>query len=86
MSWRNSLLCRVADEQAVGERTGQLLNEIQRITPEKGKPPITCSIGAALCRGSFTDYYALYQCADQALYRRKKEGRAGVSFYDKILV
>ena len=67
MSWRNSLLCRVADEQAVGERTGQLLNEIQRITPEKGKPPITCSIGAAL-------------------YRRKKEGRAGVSFYDKILV
>lgn len=77
-------LTEEADEQAVRERTGQLLNETPRITPEKGKPPITCSIGAALCRGSFTDYYTLYQCAVQALYRRMKEGRAGVSFLQKF--
>lgn len=79
-------LPQVADEQAVRAKADKILAEIQRITPEAGKPAITCSIGVALCRGGFTDYCALYLCADQALYRRKKEGRAGVSFCENILV
>ena len=79
-------LPEVTGEKAVRERAGRILEEIHSITPEGGKIPITCSIGAAMCRGSFTDYYVLYQCADQALYQRKKEGRAGISFFGKILV
>lgn len=76
----------VEDEEDARIRAGRILDEVQKITPEKGKQPVTCSIGAVLCRGNFTDYYALYECADQALYRRKKEGRVGVSFFERILV
>lgn len=84
----DEFLVYLSDEmsgETVQIKAGQILDEIQRITPEQGKPPVTCSIGVALCRGGFRDYYTLYQCADQALYRRKKQGRAGVSFYERIL-
>lgn len=78
-------LPEVTGEQAVRVKAKEILAQLQRITPETGEPSVTCSIGVALCRGGFADYGTLYQCADQALYRRKREGRAGVSFYESIL-
>lgn len=74
-------LPEVADEQAVHKKVKALLSSLQLLTPEVGAPPISCSIGAALFPRRSIDYFALYKCADQALYYQKNHGRSGYSFY-----
>ena len=49
--------------------------------PQDGLPPLSLSVGVA-----FTDRKnpsgTLFQDADKALYERKKNGKAGCSFYE----
>lgn len=74
-------LPEVADEEAVHKKAKQLLEALEVITPIPGAAPITCSIGTAVFPHGSIDYYALYKCADQALYQKKSSGRKGVAFF-----
>lgn len=74
-------LPEVTDETAARQKAAQLLEAFRHITPKPGTPPITCSIGAAFFPRGSIDYYALYKCADQALYQQKSNGRNGAAFF-----
>lgn len=78
-------LPEVAGESAARKKIESLLSSLQLLTPEVGAPPITCSIGAAIFPRGGIDYFALYKCADQALYYQKNNGRGGFSFYKPSL-
>ena len=78
-------LPEVENELGVSRKVDELLTALQLLIPEVGAPPISCSIGAALFPRGSIDYFALYHCADQALYYQKKHGRGGYSFYSPDL-
>lgn len=78
-------LPEVASEAAVRKKVEILLSSLQLLTPEIGAPPISCSIGVAIFPRGSIDYYALYKCADQALYHQKSNGRGGFSIYQPSL-
>lgn len=75
-------LPEVTDEAAVRQKAEHLLNALEMIIPASGAAPISCSVGAAVFPCGSIDYYALYKCADQALYRQKNNRRGGVAFFE----
>jgi len=78
------LMRGVSDRNLVAGRCQRLLN-IFATTFRSGKRnlPLGCSIGIALSPEDGTDYYALFNHADQALYRAKARGKNDYCFYDK---
>lgn len=60
------------------------MSALEELTPLPNALPITCSIGAAVFSYGEGDYHTFFQCADQALYIRKKSGRKGVTFYQAV--
>lgn len=74
-------LTEVTTEEAVRAKVETLLKALGKLTPERGAPPISCSVGAAVLPHGGIDFYALYKCADLALYARKNSGRGGMTFY-----
>ena len=75
-------LPEVTDEASVRNKTEQMIQALSCIRPKAGAHTITCSIGVAVLPRSQTDYEALYQAADIALYRQKSNGRSGLAFYE----
>lgn len=75
----------VSDDEAVRKKLEQLISSLRTVIPEEGAPPVSCSIGAAVFPRGAIDYLELYQCADQALYFQKNNGRGGFSFYNRDL-
>jgi diguanylate cyclase len=58
-------------------------NILQALQGEsEGEPPISTSIGIAICPDDATDRHALLSHADTALYRAKNEGRATYRFFE----
>lgn len=76
----------VAGISAARAKAEQLLKQLQAITPCQGAAAITCSIGTAVFPRGSIDYFALFKCADQALYYCKNNGRSGVAVYDPNLI
>lgn len=71
----------VIDEAAVLKKAEKILAALEKIVPEAGALPVSCSIGAAVFAYGAVDYLTLYHCADRALYIRKNSGRRGVTLY-----
>ena len=71
-----ALITRVVDEDMLRKRLDQLLRSLRQSVLPDGRS-ITGSLGARLIRPDDTDFQALYQQADDALYRAKKEGKNG---------
>ena len=67
----------VADRQGLDNKLAFFLHEIERtFTSLALTVPVTCSVGAVICRGSFTDGFKdLYVKADDALYSVKESGK-----------
>lgn len=78
-------LPEIADETAAQLKAENILTALQLITPTNGAPPISCSVGVAYFPRGSIDYFALYKCADQALYFQKNNGRSGVALYTPSL-
>lgn len=72
----------IAGEKETAERIRRLLASLGKLRPVKDAPPISCSIGAALFPQKGADYYALYKCADSALYQVKAQGKNDFAFYN----
>lgn len=70
------------DAWAVAE---SVMDALRGVHPCKNDESLTCSIGIALFPQRAVEYYTLYQCADQALYQIKENGKNGFAFYDPIL-
>lgn len=75
-------LPEVKDAAAASQKAEHLLSAVSLVCPEEGEAPITCSMGVAVLPHGTVDYQTLYKYADHALYRRKKVGRDGVTFFD----
>lgn len=78
-------LSDVTDETSIENLAQSILCALHTITPDKGEPPITCSIGVAFSTAGICDYLTLFKHADQALYLKKKNGRCGFEFYETEL-
>ena len=78
-------LPEISDEAAARMKAETLLAALQQIVPDKNASAINCSVGVALFPRGSIDYFALYKCADQALYFRKRNGRGGIAFYNPSL-
>lgn len=76
-------LSEVESEDAALWKAQNLHAALGTLTSETGAPPITSSIGMAVFPHNTVEYSELYQYADEALYLRKKEGRNGVTVYDR---
>lgn len=72
----------ITGKKATAAKVRSVLEELHKITPAEGAPPISCSIGIALFPQKGADYYALYKCADMALYYVKARGRNNFAFYN----
>lgn len=75
-------LSDISSKTAAVQKAAQLLEALHRIQPAADAPPITCSIGAVVVPHGTVDYHTLYRHADSALYRRKRIGRGGASFWN----
>lgn len=71
----------VTNEEAVKSKALTVLNRLSEICPQKNSAPISCSIGAAVFPHKSIDYFALYHCADRALYQKKNSGKGGFTLY-----
>lgn len=72
----------IPDENVARKMAERLLRAVNCIRPELNEPTVTCSIGAVVLPNGRGDFQTLYRYADMALYKRKKSGRGGVSFWD----
>ncbi len=68
-------------ESVLGGKLEKLRDSLK--DPENGVPGVTLSIGIAFAREGFPEN--LFQHADKALYRVKRNGRNGYAFYDEII-
>lgn len=76
------LMRGVSDRQLVTSRCQRLLNIFaSTFRRGKNKLPLSCSIGIALSPEHGTNYYELFNHADQALYRAKASGKSDFCFY-----
>lgn len=75
-------LPEIANRTETTKRADAVLKALQMLRPEEAAQPITCSIGIAQFPQRAIDYYALYKCADLALYQMKAQGKNGFLFYD----
>lgn len=78
-------LAEAVDRTEAVRSAEKLLKALLTITPEKGAPSITCSIGIVVFSHKELDYKELYNKADLALYYRKKNGRNGITLYDSSM-
>lgn len=78
-------LPEVTDEKAARAKANTIGKAVCKLRPAPNAPTITCSIGVALFPRGSIDYFALYKCADQALYFQKWNGRGGVTFYSPAI-
>lgn len=76
-------LPEVMNELSVWHKAEQIIQAISCIRPEAGAHSITCSIGVVVQPRNQNDFGLLYQEADSALYRCKKGGRNGFTFYER---
>lgn len=72
----------ITGEKATAAKVRSVLQALHKIRPAEDAPPISCSIGVALFPQKGADYYALYKCADMALYYVKARGRNNFAFYN----
>ena len=77
------LMRGVSDRNLISNRCRRLLN-IFANTFQNGprKLPLSCSIGIAISGEHGTDYYELFNHADQALYRAKSIGKNDFCYFD----
>lgn len=61
----------------------KLVDTIHKLQWKGQEIDISCSIGIALSRSCDDDYNKLYQQADQALYKSKRQGKGNSSYYDE---
>ena len=86
-------ICRIGGDEFVvfmmGSRSQNrklIINKVEKINKvladtSDGLPPTSVSVGVVFGKDE-RDPDTMFKCADQALYKRKEEGRAGVSFYN----
>lgn len=72
----------IAGKTEVAEKLRGLLAALAALRPFADAPTISCSIGAAILPKKEADYFALYKCADSALYQIKSQGKNNFAFYD----
>lgn len=79
------LMKNIPSAQHALERAKQLSREMKKIQI-KGMEPIrfTGSMGLAFYPVHGKTYLELYRCADEALYRVKRNGRDGCAMYEKL--
>ena len=79
------LMKNIPSAQHAQERAKQLSQEMKKIQI-KGMEPIrfTGSMGLAFYPVHGKTYLELYRCADEALYRVKRNGRDGCAMYEKL--
>lgn len=75
-------LSEIAGKKEVAEKIRGLLAALASLRPVEDAPTISCSIGAAVFPKKGADYFALYKCADMALYHIKAQGKNDFAFYD----
>lgn len=75
-------LPQIAGKKEAAEKIHGLLVMLGMLRPMRDVPPISCSIGVALFPQKGADYFALYKCADTALYKVKGQGKNNFAFYD----
>ena len=79
----------LASAQALAERIRQAVGALALMPPQSqiGEPTITptVSIGVASLEGVIADAARMVECADQALYRAKAEGRNRVAICETQL-
>ena len=74
-------LPEMEEKKEVAAKTRSLLDALHTLKPLKNALPISCSVGIALFPQKGADYYALYKCADAALYQMKARGKNGFLFF-----
>lgn len=75
----------VTSEEFVTRRMESLIQYFHELSVVEIKDHrLTCSIGAAFMPKDGTTFDSLYQNADEALYRTKRNGRDGFSIYHKV--
>ena len=75
----------VTSEEFVTRRMESLIQYFHELPVAEIKDHrLTCSIGAAFMPKDGTTFDSLYQNADEALYRTKRNGRDGFSIYHKV--
>ena len=68
-------------ESVIGGKLERMRDALKE--PLDGVPGVTLSVGIAFAREGFPEN--LFQHADKALYRVKRNGRNGYAFYDEII-
>lgn len=71
-------LPNVTGEDVVQNKAENLLHHLNQIVLKEGEPTLSCSVGLVLAETGCLDYTTLYDCADQALYRQKNNGKNGI--------
>ncbi|MEG1992098.1 MAG: diguanylate cyclase [Acetivibrio sp.] len=75
-------LPQIEEELWVQNKAVSLLHSLKKVHPNASEEGIECSIGIAFSIAGKTDYYTLFQHADQALYQIKGSGKNRVGIYD----
>lgn len=76
------LLTGVSSVEEVEEIVKQMCKSVEQITSERVRElKLSCSIGVSLYPQDSVRYRELYRKADEALYRTKRQGKNGYSFY-----
>jgi diguanylate cyclase (GGDEF)-like protein/PAS domain S-box-containing protein len=77
------ILPGLSNPEAAGRVAEAILETLQLASDDpEADPPISTSIGIAMCPNDATDRHALLSHADTALYRAKNEGRGTYRFFE----
>lgn len=79
------LLLNITSEEDVSNVAQKICAAVSEPIPMDGcNLQVSCSIGISLCPVDGTDYDTLLNCADEAMYRAKEEGRNNFRFCNAV--
>lgn len=67
--------------QSAGETARRIADACAHLRAGEMNDAVTCSVGISLFPLDGTDYLSLFEKADSAMYKQKKNGKKGYSFY-----
>lgn len=77
------MMTEVADRDAVRLKLNNMIGELHKINLNHDDIAISCSIGVVVCFCGEKSFQTLYHQADIALYRQKRCGKNGATFYEE---
>ncbi len=71
-----------ANREQAAKKAGKICEALEREEIKSNEAAVTCSIGIACFPQNGITFHELYQCADQALYQVKGNGKNSFTFCD----